>query len=187
LPFHSWFVNDKLTGIVDTKSKEIASQGILRKQSPTTLQNLTMARVLIDLPQSFQFLTEIPVRITDINYGGHLGNDAVLALFQEARVQMLKQYGWSEMDIEGSGVIMSDAAVVYKSEAFYGEILTIEIAVIEITRAGCDFVYRMTNRASGKEVARAKTGIVFFDYASRRIVGVPEQFKRKFGHPLEVE
>ena len=61
-----------------------------------------MARVKIDLPQAFQFQTEIQVRISDINYGGHLGNDALLALLQEARVQMLKQYKWSEVDIEGS-------------------------------------------------------------------------------------
>jgi acyl-CoA thioester hydrolase len=146
-----------------------------------------MARMKIDLPQSFQFLTEIPVRISDINYGGHLGNNAVLALLQEARVQMLKQYGWSEIDIEGSGVIMSDAAVIYKSEAFYGEVLTIEIAITEIARAGCDFIYRMTNRTAGREVARAKTGMVFFDYATRKIVGVPERFKKAFEHPLGVK
>jgi YbgC/YbaW family acyl-CoA thioester hydrolase len=139
-----------------------------------------MARVKIGLPDTFQFLTEIPVRISDINYGGHLGNDAVLALLHEARVQMLKQYGWSEMDIEGSSVIMSDVAVVYKAEAFYGEILKIEIAVIEMTRAGCDFIYRVTKKSSGMEVARAKTGIVFFDYATRKIAGMPERFKKQF-------
>lgn len=142
-----------------------------------------MARIKIDLPQSFQFITDIPVRIDDINYGGHLGNDVVLSFLQEARVRMLKEHGWSEMDIDGVGLIMSDAAVVYKSEAFHGDVLSIEAAVSEISKAGCDFVYRVTNKATGKEVARAKTGIVFFDYTIRKIAGVPERFRKQFEHP----
>ena len=143
-----------------------------------------MARIKIDLPQSFHFTTDIPVRIDDINYGGHLGNDAVLSFLQEARVRMLKQYGWSEIDIDGVGLIMSDAAVMYKSEAFHGDVLSIEVTVAEMSRAGCDFVYRMTSKATGKEVARAKTGVVFFDYTARKIVGVPERFRRQFEHPV---
>jgi len=48
-----------------------------------------MARSRIDLPDSFPFGIDIPVRITDINYGGHLGNDAVLGLVHEARIAFL--------------------------------------------------------------------------------------------------
>jgi acyl-CoA thioester hydrolase len=68
-----------------------------------------MGRITIDWPQSFHFSTEVPVRIDDIDYGGHLGNDALLSILQEARVQMLKRHGWTELDIEGTGLIMSDA------------------------------------------------------------------------------
>jgi hypothetical protein len=45
----------------------------------------------------------------DINYGGHLGNDAVLSLVHEARVRFLKQQGYTENNIEGAGIIMADA------------------------------------------------------------------------------
>ncbi len=44
-----------------------------------------MPRVELELPERFQFVTEIPLRITDINYGGHLGNDALLSLLHEAQ------------------------------------------------------------------------------------------------------
>lgn len=43
-----------------------------------------MARVKIELPEKFIFKTEIPIRIDDINYGGHLGNDTVLFTYYEA-------------------------------------------------------------------------------------------------------
>jgi 4-hydroxybenzoyl-CoA thioesterase len=139
-----------------------------------------MARVKIELPGAFQFKTEIPVRIDDVNYGGHLGNDAVLSILQEARVQMLKAHGWSEVDVDGAGMIMSDAAVMYKSEAFHGDVLTIETAVADVTGTGFDVIYRVVNKASGKEVVRAKTGLVFFDYATRKVVPVPQQFRKRF-------
>ena len=118
----------------------------------------------------------MPVRVDDINYGGHLGNDAVLSLLQEARLRLLATHGFSEMDVDGVGMIMVDAAVEYKAEAFYGEMLRIEVGVNEFTSTGCDFVYRIT-KADGKEVARAKTGIAFFDYTRRKIVSVPEKFR----------
>ena len=136
-----------------------------------------MSRIRLEFPDNFLFTTEIPLRISDINYGGHLGNDAVLSLAQEARIRFLRSLGWSEQDVAGVGIIMTDAVVVYRSEAFYGDVLMIHVGVTDFQQLGCDFVFRMVNRASGKEVARVKTGIVFFDYASRKPVPVPDEFR----------
>jgi acyl-CoA thioester hydrolase len=136
-----------------------------------------MARIKLPLPERFPFTTEIPLRITDINYGGHLGNDAVLGIVQEARVRFLSYHGFSEKDAGGAGIIMVDAVVVYRSEAFYGDVLTVDVAVSDLSTAGCDFVFRIVSRVTGKEVARAKTGIAFFDYRSRSVVPVPEAFR----------
>lgn len=139
-----------------------------------------MARIKIELPGSFVFSTTIPVRITDINYGGHLGNDALLSIVHEARLQFLTESGYSEIDIEGRSIIMADAAVVYKSEAFYGDTLRVEVAVVNFGRVNCDIVYRVSNDRTGKEIARVKTGIVFFDYEVRKPVAIPEGFREKF-------
>ncbi len=140
-----------------------------------------MARIQITLPGRFEFTTTVNVRIADINYGGHLGNDAVLSLVQEARLRWLKQHGFTELNIDGYGLILTDAAVVYKSESFHGDILVIEAAVADFNKYGCDFVFRLTHRDTGREVARAKTGIVFFDYSVRKMVGVPPGFSARFG------
>ena len=138
-----------------------------------------MARIKIEIPDKFIFQTEIPVRITDINFGGHLGNDSLLSIIHEARVRFLKRLSYSEVDLEGNGIIMTDAAIQYKSESFYGDNLLIEIAVSDFSKIGCDIVYRITNTDSGKEIALAKTGIVFFDYKNKKVVPVPEKFKTK--------
>ncbi|HEX3035486.1 MAG TPA: thioesterase family protein [Thermodesulfobacteriota bacterium] len=139
-----------------------------------------MARIKLDLPENFHFSTEIQVRISDINYGGHLGHDSILSLTHEARIRFLNKYGFSEMNIDGVGLIISDAALVYKSESFYGETLRIEIAVLDFSQYGCDFIYKITEKESVREIARAKTGIVFFDYEKRKVAPVPEKFKSKF-------
>ena len=80
-----------------------------------------MPRIRIDMPDNYLFSTEIPVRISDINYGGHLGNDAVLSMVHEARIRFLRQYHYTEMDIEGAGLVLSDSAIIYKAEGFYGD------------------------------------------------------------------
>ena len=138
-----------------------------------------MPRIKIELPEKFIYKTEIPIRITDINYGGHLGNDSLLSLIHEARVRLLHHLGYSESNVEGAGIMMIDAGIQYKSEGFYGDVLLAEVTVNDFTGIGCDFVYRLTNKNSGKEIALAKTGIVFFNYEKRKTAPVPPEFKKK--------
>lgn len=138
-----------------------------------------MPRIKIELPQKFIFKTELALRITDINYGGHLGNDSLLSIIHEARVRFLNYLGYSESNLEGNGIIMIDAAIQYKSEGFYGDSLIIEIDVNSFSGIGCDFVYRITNKSNGKVIALAKTGIVFFNYEKRKTVSVPSEFALK--------
>jgi acyl-CoA thioester hydrolase len=141
-----------------------------------------MPRVKLPLPSKVVFTTEIPVRVTDINYGGHLGNDSLLSILHEARVQFLKKFGFTESDVAGAGIIMTDAVLVYKAEVFYGDVLTINIGVEDVQAAGADIIYHLLVR--GKEAARAKTGIVFFDYTNHKIVQTPQAFKELFDSPV---
>ena len=135
-----------------------------------------MARIKLDLPEHFPFSTELRVRITDVNYGGHMGNDSLLGLLHEARVRFLAHYGLSELDIGGAGIIKADSVIVYKSEAFPGEMLDIAVTATDFNKYGCDFIYRVTEQTSRREVARAKTGIVFFDYQKRAVQKTPQSF-----------
>ena len=140
-----------------------------------------MPRVTIDLPDYFPFTTELSVRVSDVNYAGHLGNDSVLSIAHEARLRFLASMGFSEIDVEGAGIVMSDAAVLYKSQAFLGEKLIVDVTVADVTRVGCDVLYRMTEALSGRDVAHVKTGIVFFDFAAQKLLPVPALFKQRIG------
>ncbi len=139
-----------------------------------------MTRIKIELPEIFNFSTEIPVRITDLNYGNHLGNDALLSLLHEARVRFLANYGWTEKNVAGVRIILADCALRYRREVFYGEVLVIDIAVRDFSRVSCDLIYRVTEKSSGRAVADAKTGIVFYDYVRGKPVSVPGAFREQF-------
>lgn len=139
-----------------------------------------MARIKLSFPPETHFSTTIPITIGNINYGGHLANNAVLEIAHEARLRFLSSLGWSEKDVEGTGLIMSDAAIVFRSEAFHGEVLHIEVAVTDITQLSFDLHYRMRAHTTHREIALVKTGMVFFDYISGKTKPVPEAFRVKF-------
>jgi len=119
------------------------------------------------------------VRITDVNFAGHLGNDHILSLVHEARARYLRQFNCTELDVFGTATIMVDAVVIYKSQAFHADLITIDVTTDSFSKYGCDFFYRLSNSTSGKEIARAKTGLVFFDYDKQQMTLVPTEFRRK--------
>lgn len=136
-----------------------------------------MARLQLALPEQFIYSTELVVRVNDLNYGAHVGNDSMLVLMQQARIDFYRTHGFkNELNFEGSvGQVISDALVIYKAEAFLGDVLTIQLAIADITKYGFDMLYLVTNKDSGKEVARGKTGIVCFDYDRRMVASIPAQ------------
>ena len=133
-----------------------------------------MPRLDLKAREPYAFACELTVRTTDLNYGGHLGNDRLLALVQEARVAFLARHGWTELDCGGAGLIMADAALVYRAEAFAGDVLRFQVAAVEPTRVGFRLVMRATRPVDGDEVALVETGMVCFDYARRRPVALPD-------------
>lgn len=135
-----------------------------------------MARLKLIIPSQFSFTTQIPVRITDVNYGGHVGNDAILSIIHEARMQYLHANGYSEISFEGAGLIMSDVAIDFKNEVFYGDTIIAHVTANDFTKVGFDIVYKLEKIKDDKTitVALAKTGMVCYDYQARRIAAVPE-------------
>ena len=136
-----------------------------------------MARIKLFIPDEFIFSTTIPVRITDLNYGGHVGNDTILTIIHEARMQFLNHFDYTEMSFEGVSLIMSDAAVEFKNEAFYGDSIEVFITITEFEKVSFDIFYKLQRTSDEKIIALAKTGMVCFNYDTRKIVAVPEKAK----------
>jgi acyl-CoA thioester hydrolase len=134
-------------------------------------------RLKLEPLAAYRFSCELEVRTTDLNYGGHLGNDRLLSLVHEARVAFLASHGLSEMDFGGASLIMGDTAIVYQSEAYAGDQLTFEVAAAEPSRSGFRLFYRVTRVGDGRAIALVENGMVCFDYATRKITSLPSALK----------
>ncbi len=138
-----------------------------------------MARIKITLPDKQLGTVHIKVRITDINYGNHLANDALIGILQEARMLWLQQFSYSELNIEGLGLIMGDLAVEYKNESFYGDELTIALYVAEVSKVSFELYYSLSNQ-NDKIIAKAKTGMVCYNYQQKKIAEIPAELVKLF-------
>ena len=133
-----------------------------------------MPRIRLNLPETYHFSTKLTLRIYDMNYGAHMGNDVVLSLVHEARVQFLKSLNLEERNFYGFSLLMADSAVVYKKEGFYGDELDVKISVSELYVYGFELFYLIKNGED--EVARVKTGLVCYDKPNKKLIKIPLPF-----------
>jgi acyl-CoA thioester hydrolase len=136
-------------------------------------------RIKLDFPDNSCFETNITVSISDINYGGHMGNDRFLLMMQEARVRWFQSLGFkNEKDIVPPvGIIVADAALQYKAEVFHGETITVELAIGDRTPKGFDLYYKLTKESS-QIAALGKTAILFVNYSTRKLAAIPDEVNR---------
>ena len=137
-----------------------------------------MERIKLHLPGSFVFSTVIKVRITDLNYGGHVGNDSFLSLIHEARQQFLNHFGYTELELENVSLIMADAAIEFKRELNYGNEIKISVVANGFDKYGFDIFYKLEKRSSTGElipVALAKTWMVCYNYDLKKVAAIPQK------------
>lgn len=135
-----------------------------------------MPRVKLKEQPVYEFTHTVTVRVTDLNYGKHLANDAVVGLIGEARVQALHQLGLNEFDLgDGqTGLILADLVVNFNAEGFLFDTLQIDSHIGDISRKSFRLFYRITKES--QHLALAETGIITFNYAERQAVSIPEAF-----------
>ena len=138
-----------------------------------------MARLKIELPVKLVATVSIPVRITDINYGNHLGHNSLVEIVHEARVQFLNQHGFTELNVAGTALIMKELLVEFINESFYNDLLEINIFSGEITAVSFELFYQIAvNRNERKMIiALAKTVMVCYNYEIKKVRPLPPQLK----------
>ncbi len=143
-----------------------------------------MNRIKIELPLDFHFSTTIQIRVTDLNYGGHVGNDTFLSIIQEARQQFLLSNGYEELSIAGVGLIMADVAIEFKKELNYGDTVKISVAAKDFDKLGFDLFYKLEiiNGLETQVTGKAKTGMLCYDYTEKKKVIVPQEVIKKLSY-----
>ena len=123
--------------------------------------------------------TELQVKITDINYGNHMGNDKALLFFQDARIQFLRLFGYDEHSIgSNSGIIIGEAHVYFKKEVFLYDVLSATVSIEDIKQKSFVMKYSFQRKNDAVCVFEGSTLIYAFDYLTRRACLLPEAFKK---------
>jgi len=137
-------------------------------------------RVKLKSQKKYQHVYETAVEVTDLNYGNHLGNDALVGVIHRARVHFLHQLGAGESDLgDGkTGILLADLSVNYKEEGFLFDLLTVESSIGELRSKGFRMFHRITSNQN-RSIALAEVGIVSFDYHQRKVARIPESFVSK--------
>lgn len=127
----------------------------------------------------YLFSTEITIQVSDINYGGHVGNERYLLFAQETRMRFLHSIGCSEMRFGPFGLVLVEAGVEYLAELFHGEKIVVSLAIDNVLRSSFDCYYKVETERNGVVITSAliKTSMLCFDYAERKVRSIPEEIK----------
>ena len=140
-----------------------------------------MARLTLHFPEDqYCYSTQLTVRVTDINGANHLGNDSMISMISEARARFLFEFGITETVSNGIGIIVTDLATTYKAEAHARDRLLFEVGMMDFKKYGGDITFRITRASDQTLIAMAKSGFVFFNYKSTKVVPMPDAFRAKF-------
>lgn len=122
----------------------------------------------------FKFSFPITVRISDINYGNHVGYQHFFSYFQDARIAYLHQFGFSERDIAGYGMLVAEATCQYKRELFHGDHIIVQCRVSLIRKKSFIMTYQIEKE--GLLCATGSTTNMCFDSKNKKVIQLPEAF-----------
>lgn len=123
------------------------------------------------------FKATYTVTIGDINYGGHLGHDRSLLIFQDARIRLLQEHSYTEMDIgEGKGLVVVEAGCRYLREVFVHEELEIAVSLLEMKEKTFTLRYLVQRAEDRQEVLDGFTVILAYDYQKKKATTIPNSF-----------
>ena len=118
---------------------------------------------------NLEYTDTITPRVSDINYGGHLGHVELINLLHEIRVRFLNMYSLKEIDINGHILIIRHLNVTYKNQVFWNNVLAVNMK-IAVDGAQIVFNYRIFNTTLNNEAAIAETKMILLNKEKQKPV-----------------
>jgi acyl-CoA thioester hydrolase len=122
----------------------------------------------------YNFSIPLTVRASDLNYGGHVGYQIFFSYFQEARIAYLGQFGFSELDIDGYGMMVVEANCKYKQELYLNDAITVACGVQELKSKLFVMAYRIST--PNCLCAEGYTKNLCYDYQAKAVSRFPDVF-----------
>jgi len=111
------------------------------------------------------FAHRVEVRFRDCDPMGHVNHAVYLSYLEQCRFAFWRHLTGAPAGT-ASGIIIARAECDYRAPAFFGEVLEVRLKVTDIGRSSFAIVYDITETASGRKLADARTVLVSYDYAA---------------------
>ncbi len=126
-------------------------------------------------PNLFQCKVGIDVRFRDLDAMGHVNNAVYLTYFEIARVAYRQAMAGKKGMFP---FILASATVNYLAPVSMGARLIAHIRVNHIGAKSFDYEYLLTDEASGRAVATGSSVQVNYDYAKKKTIEIPPEFRQ---------
>lgn len=133
----------------------------------------------------FKIQTKLRVRFADVDSMGHVNNAKFFTYMEQGRVAYFKNF--PELDFtlrhpsEGTSLILAQIQCRFLSPALLEEELTVKLRVTQMKRSSFVMEYEISEEKSGRLVATGESAQVYYDYALKKSLEIPEGLRKKFG------
>ena len=128
----------------------------------------------------FRFSILIDARYSDLDPQWHVNNVRYLTFMEQARLKYLLALGlWDGHDFNRLGMIVADIHIAYIAPMLFGETARMELRVVKMGNKSFNFEYLLTDEASGRQLAKAESVMVAYDYAGQCSVPIPADWRAK--------
>ena len=139
--------------------------------------------MLVELPtdnNAYPFSTELEVRMSDTAGGVHLGNHVIVQYMNESMMKLYQAMGFRGPLINDVSFIQRDMAICYRSEANYGDIVQVFVAIEEFEEKQYKMIFRLYNPKKQREIAHIRGLFASFNYKERKMVEVPSELREAY-------
>jgi acyl-CoA thioester hydrolase len=138
-----------------------------------------------DLPGDFAHRDDVEVRLSDTDAMGHVNNARYLTYVEIARVAYYEQVIGKPLPLgyhgAEEGMILAEATMTFRSQAYFGETLTVETRVDRIGNTSFVMSHRITapeSRFGPARLIATSTGtLVSYDYGEDQPIPVPDDWR----------
>lgn len=131
-----------------------------------------------------RFTTEIQMRFRDIDGMGHVNNAVYLSYTELARTRFYMTHA-RKKTLEDIDFILAHVDIDFESQAVWGDEIEVAAWPSKIGTSSFTLSYEISEKRSGRVLARAKSVQVSYDYARRKPKPIPPDFRKLLEGALE--
>jgi len=127
--------------------------------------------------ESFNVTVQVEVTFRDVDAMGHANNAVYLTWFECGRIGYWKAMRGDDADYVKVPFVLARTEIDFLAPTFTGQRLTVGARVTRLGGRSFNMAYRIEREADGTIVAEGSSVQVMYDYAARRSMPMPDEFR----------